>query len=143
MLALILLSKHSYLNYKNKQYKSYNLKLLKYKLSKVLNIVKCTEAVARRCSAKKLFLEISQDSRENNLCQSLFFKKEILAHVFSFEFCEISKNTYSYRRPLVAASECSRNLEFEKRTDQNFITQNIHQQQEYCISKKKNLLKQS
>ena len=40
---------------------------------------------------------------ENNLCQSLFFKKEILAHVFSFEFCEISKNTYSYRRPPVAA----------------------------------------
>ena len=90
-----------------------------------------------------MFLEISQDSQENNLCQSLFFKKEILAHVFSFEFCEISKNTYSYRRPPVAASQCSRNLEFEKRTDQNFITQNIHQQKEYCISKKKNLLKQS
>ena len=54
-----------------------------------------------------------------HLCQSLFFnkvarlrsqagnfiKKETLAQVFSFEFCEISKNTFSYRTPLVAASD--------------------------------------
>ena len=33
-----------------------------------------------------------------------FIKKEILALVFSCEFCEISKNTFSYRTPLVAAS---------------------------------------
>ena len=33
-----------------------------------------------------------------------FIKKETLAQVFSCEFCEISKNTYLYRRPLVAAS---------------------------------------
>ena len=49
------------------------------------------------------------------LCQSLFFnkvagaacnfiKKEILAQLFSCEFCEISKNTFSQRTPLVAAS---------------------------------------
>ena len=31
-------------------------------------------------------------------------KKETLAHVFSCEFCEISKNTFSYRTPPVAAS---------------------------------------
>ena len=31
-------------------------------------------------------------------------KKETLAQVFSCEFCEISKNTFSYRTPLVAAS---------------------------------------
>ena len=37
----------------------------------------------------------------------------------------------------------SRNLEFEKLTDQNFITQNLHHGKEYCISKKKELLKQS
>ena len=36
-------------------------------------------------------------------------------------------------------SESSRNLEFKKQTDQNFITQNLHQ---YCILKKKELLKQ-
>ena len=49
-----------------------------------------------------------------HLCQSLFFnkvaggaskfiKKGTLAHVFSSEFCEISKNTFFYRTPLVAA----------------------------------------
>ena len=39
-----------------------------------------------------------------HLCQSLFFDK--VAQVFSCEFCEISKNTFSYRTPPVAASEC-------------------------------------
>ena len=33
-----------------------------------------------------------------------FIKKETLAQVFSCEFCEISKNTFFYRTPLVAAS---------------------------------------
>ena len=32
-------------------------------------------------------------------------KKEALAQVFSCEFCEISKSTFFYRSPLVAASE--------------------------------------
>ena len=31
-------------------------------------------------------------------------KKEALRQVFSYEFCEISKNTFFYRTPLVAAS---------------------------------------
>ena len=31
-------------------------------------------------------------------------KKETLAQAFSFEFCENSKNTFSYRAPPVAAS---------------------------------------
>ena len=53
-----------------------------------------------------------------HLCQSLLFnkvadlkpeacnfiKKETVAQVFSCEFCEIFKNTFSYRTPLVAAS---------------------------------------
>ena len=34
-----------------------------------------------------------------------FIKKEALAHVFSCEFCEISKNTFSYRTPPVATSK--------------------------------------
>ena len=42
-----------------------------------------------------------------HLCQRFFFfnffKKETLAQVFSCEFCEISKNTFYYRTPLVAA----------------------------------------
>ena len=61
--------------------------------------------------------------------------------MFSCEFCKVSKNNYSYRTPPVAASECSRNLEFEKRTDQNFITQNLRHGKEFCILKKMKLLK--
>ena len=38
-----------------------------------------------------MFLEISQAYN--------FFKKETLAQVFSCEFCEISKNTFSNRTP--------------------------------------------
>ena len=34
-----------------------------------------------------------------------FIKKETLAQVFPCEFCEISKNTFFYRTPLVAASD--------------------------------------
>ena len=55
-----------------------------------------TEAVARRCSVKKVFLEISLNSQVN--------KKEALAQVFSYEFWKISKNTFSQRTPPVAAS---------------------------------------
>ena len=46
------------------------------------------EAVVRRCSEKTLNL----------------IKKETLAQVFSCECCKISKNTFSYRAPPVAAS---------------------------------------
>ena len=38
--------------------------------------------------------------------------------------------------------KCSRNFEFEKQTNQNFITQNLRRGKEYCILKKKKLLKQ-
>ena len=42
-----------------------------------------------------------------------FIKKETLAQVFSCEFCEISMNTFSYRKPPVAASAfCLRNICF-------------------------------
>ena len=57
------------------------------------------EAVVQRCSVKKVLLEISQNSQENN-----FIKKEALAQVFSSEFCEISNKTFLQRTPLVAAS---------------------------------------
>ena len=69
-----------------------------------------TEAVAQRYSEKKVFLEISQNSQENTSARaSLLIKfqawsaKETLALVFSCEFCEISKSTFSYRTPPVAA----------------------------------------
>ena len=37
--------------------------------------------------------------------ESLLLKKKALAQVFSCEFCEISKNTFSYRKSPVAASD--------------------------------------
>ena len=43
-----------------------------------------TEAVVRRCSVKKVFLEISQNSQENTCA------REISKNTF----CEISKNTF-------------------------------------------------
>ena len=63
------------------------------------------EAVTRRCSVKKVFLEISQNSEENTSVRASFLikllaeacnfiKKETVAHVFSCEFCEIPKNTF-------------------------------------------------
>ena len=71
-----------------------------------------TEAVAQRCSVKKVFLENSQNSHENTCFTvslliswtCIFIEKEILTKVFSCEFCEIAKNTFSYRTPPVAAS---------------------------------------
>ena len=69
-----------------------------------------------RSSRQELFCE--KDVLRNfievtgkHLCQSLFFNKaaglrpQTLAQVFSCEFCEISKNTFSYRTRPVAASE--------------------------------------
>ena len=66
------------------------------------------EAVARRCSVKKVFLEISQNSLESTCTRVPFLmnviKKETLAQVFSCEFCKISKSTFSYKTPTVTAS---------------------------------------
>ena len=77
-----------------------------------------TEAVVQRCSLKKVFLEILLNSQENTFARvsilikwltsaCKFIKKETLAQVPSCEFCEISKNTFFYRTPLVAASDQS------------------------------------
>ena len=46
-----------------------------------------SEAVVRRCSVKKVFLKISQNSQ-----------------VFSCRFCRILKNTFFHKTPLEAAS---------------------------------------
>ena len=64
-----------------------------------------SEAVVRRCSVKKVFLELSQNSQENTCArffvlvklqasslQLYFIKKETLTQVISCEFY-ISKNT--------------------------------------------------
>ena len=72
------------------------------------------EAPARRCSIKKLFLEISLNSQEN-ICASLFFNKvvgwglqlfwkRLWQRCFAVNFAKISKNTFSYRTPPAAVS---------------------------------------
>ena len=73
------------------------------------------EAVAQRCSIKKVFLEVSQNSQKNTCARVSFLikllasaynfiKKETPAQVFSCEFGEIFKNTSFYRTLPVAAS---------------------------------------
>ena len=95
--------------------------LLSEKGKSILNVFHVSpEAVARRCSVKEVFLKMSQNSQENTCVRvsSLIklqpktwnvTKKETLAQVFSFEFCEIFWNTYFYRTPLVTASVCLAN----------------------------------
>ena len=55
---------------------------------------------------RKGVLRNSTKSTGKHLCHSLFFNmqtKETLAQVFPCEFCEISKNTFSYRTSPVTA----------------------------------------
>ena len=73
------------------------------------------EAVAGRCSVKKVFCEMLQNSQENTydtvsflikfqVSACNFIKKETLAQVLSCEFCKISRKTFFYKTPPVAAS---------------------------------------
>ena len=56
-------------------------------------------------SASKFVTVSSEAATGGILWQACnFIKKETLAEVFSCEFCEISKNTFSYTTPPVAAS---------------------------------------
>ena len=68
-------------------------------------VILSIKAVVLRCSVKKVFLEISQNSQENTCARVPFnfIKKETPAQVFFGEFCGISKNTFLHRTPLVAA----------------------------------------
>ena len=83
------------------------------------------EAVAKTCSVKKVFLEISQKWQENTCVRVSiliklqaynFIQIETLAQGFSCDSCEISKNTFSYRAPPVAASLNVGNFEKFDRT---------------------------
>ena len=70
----------------------------------ILCNIESIDAVVQRCSAKKVFLEVSQNIQEIT-CARVSFLKETLAQVFSCECCEISKNTFLHRTPLVAPSK--------------------------------------
>ena len=75
-----------------------------------------SEVVVSRCSVKKVFLKISQNSQKNTFARVSFliklqvsglqpFYEKTLVQMFSSEFCEIFfKNTYFYRASLVVAS---------------------------------------
>ena len=74
-----------------------------------------SEAVTQRCSLKKMFLEILQNSLENTCARVFFFnkvagsglqlnyKRDTGTGIFC-EFCKISRSTFSYRSPPVSAS---------------------------------------
>ena len=64
----------------------------------------CTRRSLPEVFCKKGVLKNFKKFTGKHLCQSLFIKKETLAKVFSCEFCEIFRNIYFYRTPLVAAS---------------------------------------
>ena len=74
-----------------------------------------TRSSHRRCSVKKDVLRNFAKFTGKHLCQSLFFnkvagkaiKKETLPQVFSCEFCEISKNTFSTEH--LPPDDCFRN----------------------------------
>ena len=98
------------------------------------NILKCSEAVAQRCSVKKVFLEILQNSQENTSARESFliklqaldlrlYSKRVSGTGVSCEFCEFSKNTFPYRTPPVAASECY-HVQKKKRKTIKYCTQN-------------------
>ena len=60
-----------------------------------------------------------------------FIKKETLAQVFSSEFCEISKNTFLHRTPMVAVSENKKNVSPNKCLLLNF---NIYYEAIYQVT---------
>ena len=60
----------------------------------------------------------------------------------SFGEKKIDKKWRTHALNIVKCTECSRNLEFKNWTDLNFTTQNLSHGKEYCILKKKKLLKQ-
>ena len=80
--------------------------------------LKNSEAAVWRCSVEKVFFrKKSYKIIGKHLCQSLLFnkvtslsqaynfiKKETLAQVFSYEFCEISKNTFFTGHPWATVS---------------------------------------
>ena len=65
----------------------------------------CAEPVTIGVLQENVFLEISQNSQENT-CARVFLLRETLGQVFSFEFCEISKNTVFTEHVWTTASNC-------------------------------------
>ena len=52
---------------------------------------KWTEAVAQRCSVKKVFLEVSQNSQKNTCARVSFLKKKVCQRCFPVNFVKFLK----------------------------------------------------
>ena len=64
-----------------------------------------SEAVTQRCSVKKVFLEISQNSQENTRARvSLLIKLQTSCTCFPMNFAKFLKTPFFYRTHLVDAS---------------------------------------
>ena len=74
------------------------------------------EAVAQRCSVSANLL-----------------KKESLAQVFSYEFCEFSKSTLLHRTPLLAASVFHTKI-YDKQVLKKFLSK-LTRKQNICTTK--------
>ena len=67
--------------------------MAKKKKRKLLNEWKCSEAVARRCSVKKLFLNILENFQEKT-CSEVSFYQSSRSQGLSSEFCNIFNNAH-------------------------------------------------
>ena len=73
------------------------------KVSKPQGPLAEAKAVSQRCSAKKVFLKILQNSRKTQVSAYNFVKKENCAQHLSCKFFEIFKSTFFNRTPPAAA----------------------------------------
>ena len=80
----------------------------------------------RSSHCKKVSLEIFQNSQEN-ACARVFIQKESLAQVFFCEFYEISKSTFFYSTPSMAASAWTFHDQVctEKKQNLKFVSKNL------------------
>ena len=66
---------------------------IKSLVNKLLSEWKCPEAVVRRCSVKKLFLNISENFQDNTSSEVSFYQS-YRSHGLSSEFCELFNDTH-------------------------------------------------
>ena len=86
-------------------YGKFGLKILLKLFQKIATLFACQTYRRNRAEVfcKKGVLRNLQENSQENTCARVSF----LAQVFSYELGEISKNTFFYRTPLVAASKRS------------------------------------
>ena len=76
-----------------------------------------------------MFLEILQKSLEKT-CARVCIKKETLVQVFSCEFGKISKNTFYYKTPLVAAFDSLKPFYFKRKANRNINSSSSDDEEE-------------